>query len=146
MVTFEKKLSPGSEMNIWTLLRTCVEVWAAEPWSWSCPKYSICVYFGTWHQKLNLHLCKTFWVILLGIKSQFTITVLVYFNTPLELKNNFSDGFRWFEFQWGILRAELQIQFYLVKSRRPKGKFQICKTFSDGFRCFEFEGGGRVLK
>ena len=72
------------------------------------------------------------------------ITVLVYFNTPLELKNIFSDAFRWFEFEWGILRAELQIQFLLCKIVKTKEKSHICKIFSDGFRCFEFEGGIKV--
>ena len=52
--------------------------------------------------------------------------------------------FRWFEFEWGILRAELQIQFNLVKIAKTKRKSQICKTFSDGFRRFEFEGGIKV--
>ena len=35
------------------------------------------------------------------------LTVLVYLITPpFELKKKtFSDGFRWFEFEWGILRA-----------------------------------------
>ena len=61
------------------------------------------------------------------------ITVPVYFNTPSNSKQkNFSDGFRWFEFEWGILRAELQIQFYLLKSRKPKRNLIFPKHFQAG--------------
>ena len=71
------------------------------------------------------------------------ITVLVYFNTPpFELKKFFSDGFRWFEFEWGILRAELQIQFYLVKSRKPKENLRFAKHFQTGLGVLSSEGGG----
>ena len=68
------------------------------------------------------------------------ITVLVNFITPsFELIINFSDGGRWFEFEWVILWAELQIQIYLGKSRNPKeskSKSQICKKFSDCVKWF----------
>ena len=45
---------------------------------------------------------------------------------------DFSDGFGWFEFEWGILRAELQIQIYLVKSRKPKENLRFSKKLSGG--------------
>ena len=80
-------------------------------------------------------------------------TVFVNFTTtpPLELISDFSDRGKWFEFEWVIFRAELQIQFYLGKSRKPKEsktKFQIFKKFSDGIKRFEFEGNGNsdILK
>ena len=57
---------------------------------------------------------------------------LLYYPPPLELKKNFSDGFRWFEFEWGILRAELQTQFCLVKSRKPKEILRFSKNFQTG--------------
>ena len=34
----------------------------------------------------------------------------------------FSNGGNWFEFEWVILRAELQTQFYLGKSKKPKAQ------------------------
>ena len=63
--------------------------------------------------------------------SKQIFTVLVYFINPLppplELKKTFSDGLKWFEFEWGILRVELQIQIYLVKSRKPKENLRYSK-------------------
>ena len=41
---------------------------------------------------------------------------------PLDLISYFSDGGNWFEFEWVILRAELQTQFYLGKSKKPKAQ------------------------
>ena len=61
---------------------------------------------------------------------------LLYYPPPLELKKNFSDGFRWFEFEWGILRAELQTQRYLVKLRKPK---EILGFFKNFFFFFFFD-------
>jgi hypothetical protein len=64
---------------------------------------------------------------------------------PLELISDFSDGVKWFEFEWVILKAELQMQFYLKKIEKTKGKSQIFKTFSDrGKANFEFDGRGVV--
>ena len=51
---------------------------------------------------------------------------------PFELILVFSDGFGWFEFEWGILRTELQT--FTCKIDKTKGKSQIFKTFSDGFK------------
>ena len=34
------------------------------------------------------------------INSNNLITVFVYFNTPLELKKKFTDGYRRFELEW----------------------------------------------
>jgi hypothetical protein len=62
------------------------------------------------------------------------ITVLINFITPpFEL---ISDGCRWFEFEWVILRVELQIQIYLGESR----KLKEAKKMSD------FQTGGGVIK
>ena len=52
--------------------------------------------------------------------------------TPFELKKTFSDGFRWFEHEWGILRAELQMQFCLEKSQKPKKNLKFSKHFQTG--------------
>jgi hypothetical protein len=74
---------------------------------------------------------------------------LISKTTPsLELISNFSDEGKWFEFGWVIFRPELQIHFYLGKSRKPKEikrKSPIFKKFSDGVKRFEFEGGGNKV-
>ena len=65
---------------------------------------------------------------------------LLYY--PLELNETFSDGFRGGEFEWGILRVELQIEFHLVKLRKPKENLRFSKHFQIGLcKCFEFERG-----
>ena len=69
---------------------------------------------------------------------------LLQYPPPSTQKKFFSDRFRWFEFEWGILRVELQIQFYLVKSRKPKENLIFAKHFETGFMCFKFEGGNKV--
>ena len=53
---------------------------------------------------------------------------------PLELISDFSDGGRWFEFEWVILRAELQTQFYLGKSKKPKVKKSLNFSFFEIWR------------
>ena len=53
--------------------------------------------------------------------SQFLLTLLPP-PLPLDLISYFSDGGNWFEFEWVILRAELQTQFYLGKSKKPKAQ------------------------
>ena len=86
------------------------------------------------------------WRILNEIQN-LNITVLVYFITPPphELKKKFSDGFRWFEFEWGILRAELQTQFCLVKSRKPKEILGFSKNFQTGLGVLSSRGGGNKV-
>ena len=70
---------------------------------------------------------------------------LLYYPPPSNSKKTFSDGYRWFEFEWGILRAELQTQFYLVKSRKPKEILGFSKKFQTGLGVLSSRGGGNKV-
>ena len=62
---------------------------------------------------------------------------------PLELKKKFSDGFRWFEFEWVISGQILKIDLAL-KSRFTRENIRFSKTFQTGLGVLSSRGGGVI--